>query len=150
MKIHQPVSPLAELKTVKKYLEGFPSLLVFYDMGIILGELDPVKIRPVGLTKVGCCRRLIERANSSSPEVLCLKLVLPVRLVAFGLIAGNGAYIIQHLDSIDVIITVITIITQVLALTMLRECSRSVLYHRELKALDRGSLPSSFRPETTS
>ncbi|MBU0482187.1 MAG: hypothetical protein KKG47_13915 [Proteobacteria bacterium] len=68
--------------------------------------------------------------------MICLNLVLPVRIIAFTLIAGNWVYIMLNLDSIDVITIFITMLNLVLACTMLKECGRSVSYHREIDRLE--------------
>ena len=81
-------------------------------------------------------RRLMERGSSSGRGVICLNFVLPVRIAAFSMLGGNWVYIMLNLDSVGVITVFGTLLTLILVWTMLKECRRSIAFHKELESLE--------------
>ena len=85
---------------------------------------------------LGYYRRFFGKVNSRCRGVICLNFVLPLRIAAFALLGGNWVYIILNLDSIDLITTFITLLILVLSWTLLKECRRSIAYHKEIETLE--------------
>lgn len=81
---------------------------------------------------MGCCKKFL-RKTSSSRSIICLKWVLPLRiLVLISLAAHLCVYLFLVEDKIT-LLTFFSIIHFVIAISLLRECQQSVDFHRQFR-----------------
>ncbi|NOX25768.1 MAG: hypothetical protein GXP59_06600 [Deltaproteobacteria bacterium] len=104
-----------------------------------------------------CCNNLFRRGNSGIRSVICLKWVLPIRIIAvLNMIANSGfvvwRVILARLSRTSVVVPLNMLLMLLLAIHLLicwialRECQRSVLYHRQLQ-LRAGRPKTGISPE---
>jgi hypothetical protein len=78
---------------------------------------------------MGCCRNIFRKTDTSS--VLCLSWLKPIRVFILVDIAINSGYVLMHQGKISLVAIMITIINLLLCWTLLTECRRSEIYHRQ-------------------
>lgn len=82
---------------------------------------------------MGCCRRIFARNIARVDSVICLRWVLPLRLLILGTLAGSVFYTLSkqgHLSGLEVLLVIVHL---VLSFTVLNECQRSVSLHKLLR-----------------
>lgn len=81
---------------------------------------------------MGCCQKFLKRPPSSRP-VICLKWVLPLRIVVLISLAAHLCIYLFVIKERAPLLALFVIIHFVIALSLLQECRRSVDYHRQIK-----------------
>jgi len=76
-----------------------------------------------------CCRNLFKKTAHRS--VLCLSWLKPIRIAILADIAANSTYVLINQGKISLIAIVITVINLCLCWSLLAECKRSEIYHRQ-------------------
>ncbi len=93
---------------------------------------------------MSCCNNLFRRGNSGTGSVICLKWVLPIRIIAVLNMIANSGFVVwrviqARLSHTGVVVPLNLLLMLFLAIHLLicwmalRECQRSVLYHRRLQ-----------------
>jgi hypothetical protein len=87
---------------------------------------------------MGCCRKLFVNDDGGTRQsVLNLKMVLPIKIIVLGSLAGTVFYTLKkggHLPALAVFLIFLQLIISFLALN---ECRRSAAHHKILKKLSR-------------
>jgi len=87
-------------------------------------------VLPVRENGMGCCRRLLSITKAGTRSVICLKYVVPLRLVTVISIWVDVIYALMHRDTLTLTVKLFMLIHLVLASCILLECRRSESYHR--------------------
>jgi len=81
-----------------------------------------------------CCKNLFRRSAPSARSVICLKLVVPLRILALSSITADVIFTLSrhgHLSPRQVFLSFINIL---LCWLIIGECRKSVDYHRRIAA----------------
>lgn len=84
---------------------------------------------------MGCCQKFLKKSPSSR-SVICLKWVLPLRLLVLLSLAAHLCVYLLIVEERIALLTFFIIIHFVLAMTLLQECRRSVEFHSKIKESD--------------
>ena len=83
---------------------------------------------------MGCCRKLLFRSKAGgygkTRSVICLKYVLPIKLVTVISIWIDVIYALLNRDELTLPIQLFMLIHLIVAIFILLECRRSVTYHK--------------------
>ncbi len=80
---------------------------------------------------MGCCQKFLTK-TSSSRSVICLKWVLPLRLIVLLSLAAHLVIYLFLITEKVALLTFFVIIHFFIALSLLQECRRSVDFHKKI------------------
>jgi hypothetical protein len=81
---------------------------------------------------MGCCKKFIKKI-SSAQAVLCLRWVLPLRIIAIGSLCANCCVLFFLIKNPSPLWLLGTVFQVAIAILLLKECKRSVDYHNLLR-----------------
>lgn len=81
---------------------------------------------------MGCCQKFLKKTPSCR-SVICLKWVLPLRILVLISLAAHLCIYLFAIKDRATLLTFFVIIHFVIALSLLQECRRSVDYHRHIE-----------------
>jgi len=84
---------------------------------------------------MGCCRNLFSKRQNSPGSVICLKWVLPLRIVVLVGLLSSTIYAVSHADQLSMLAVLLLIIQLIISSLILAECQRSVIYHSTMKRM---------------
>ena len=82
---------------------------------------------------VNCCKKFLLRDTSLPRAVLCLKWVLPLRILALSSVAISATYTVTHQHSLSPLESFLAVTHLVIVWVVLSECRRSSDYHKMIR-----------------